>query len=59
MYMPHLVHFMLSVGSRESDNMPVKAGMRENIITATVALSLFLNSDCTAVTYIEGSDFYE
>ena len=35
MYMPHLVHFMLSVGSNDSANIPVKAGMSENMAMAT------------------------
>jgi hypothetical protein len=35
MYMPHLVHFMLSVGSKASASIPVKAGMSENIARAT------------------------
>lgn len=34
-YMPHLVHFMLSVGNKDSANIPVKAGMSENIAMAT------------------------
>lgn len=33
--MPHLVHFMLSVGSSDNASIPVKAGMRENMAKAT------------------------
>lgn len=33
--MPHLVHFILSVGSNERANMPVNAGINENIARAT------------------------
>jgi hypothetical protein len=33
--MPHLVHFMLSVGSKDNANIPVKAGMSENMAMAT------------------------
>ena len=36
MYIPQRVHFMLSVGRSESANIPVKAGMRENIINRTI-----------------------
>lgn len=34
-YMPHLVHFILSVGSNASASIPVKAGMSENMASAT------------------------
>jgi hypothetical protein len=35
MYMPHLVHFMLSVGSKDNASMPENAGRSENIAIAT------------------------
>lgn len=34
--MPHLVHFIESVGRRAKAIMPLKAGMRENIIIMTL-----------------------
>jgi hypothetical protein len=35
MYIPHLVHFMLSVGSKDRASIPTNAGMSENMAKAT------------------------
>jgi len=50
-YMPHLVHFMLSVGSKDSASIPLNAGRSENIAIATVTNQLNVNKTDAQKTY--------